>query len=358
MSEKERTTLQAWLELVDWTGLGVLPKSQVPRGPKLNMDPMSQMFQWLENKEHQAGIKDFEIAHLFTDNRKELKQLADAIRRQELNAASRVEAMSGGEVLGTALIAWLKEEGDDIGIARRVVEVVWPRVCLGWAQVHPDWTKQCEMKVDLIQAMESWIRMNRARCAWHLSQLGYSCPKCQHGMCTACNEIERHIQCPRCLEPFPRVPHGRQQQAQSRAYTTQCLNIHALGEQWIEEVTDVEAVQKLQEECLEGEHLRFKAHVRGWKPEIRKERCQQLLDKNDHNLRRALLRPLWKDVLLIPQAWYPEYKPRYETQGWVCTGRRNLGTRVQILQSISRTGRVCRYKRTKRKPRTMGELPV
>ncbi len=26
----------------------------------------------------------------------------------------------------------------------------------------------------------------------------------------------------------------------SHVYTTQCLNIHALGEQWIEEVTDVE----------------------------------------------------------------------------------------------------------------------
>ena len=77
------------------------------------------------------------------------------------------------------------------------------------------------------------------------------------------------------------------------------------GGHWIEEVTDVEIVQTPQEECLEGEHLRFKAHVRGWKPEIRKERCQQLLGKNDYNLRRALLRPLWKDVLLIPQAWYP-----------------------------------------------------
>ena len=60
------------------------------------------------------------------DNRKELKQLADAIRRQDPNAASRVEVMSGGEVLGTALIAWLKEEGDNIGIAREVLEVVWP----------------------------------------------------------------------------------------------------------------------------------------------------------------------------------------------------------------------------------------
>ena len=127
--------------------------------------------------------------------------------------------------------------------------------------------------------------------------------KNQHsGMCTACNEIEGRIQCPWCMEPFPRVPHGHPQQAHSCAYTTQCLNIHALGEQWIEEVTDVEVVQTSQEECLEGEHLKFKAHIRGWKTEIRKERCQQFLDKNDYNLRRALLRPLWKDVLLMPQA--------------------------------------------------------
>ncbi len=171
------------------------------------MDPMSQMFQWLLKKERQQGIKDSDTAHLFIDNRKELKQLADAIRRQDPNAASRVEVRSGGKVLGTTLIAWLKEEGDDIGIARRVVEVVWPRVCPGRAQVHPDWTTSCETKLDLIQEIESWVRMNSARRERHLFKQGYRCPECQHGMCIACNEIEGRIQCPRCMEPFPLVPH-------------------------------------------------------------------------------------------------------------------------------------------------------
>jgi hypothetical protein len=127
-----------------------------------------------------------------------------------------------------------------------------------------------------------------------------------------CNEIEGHIQCPWCMEPFPLVPHGHQQQAHSRARTTQFLNIHALGEQWIEEVTYVEIVQTPKEE---GEHFKFKAHIQGWKTETRKERCQQLLDKSDYNLRRVLLRPVWKDILLVSQAWYPEDKPKYETQG-------------------------------------------
>jgi len=163
--------------------------------------------------------------------------------------------MSGGEALSTALIAWLKEDDEDIEIAMRVVEAVWPRVCLGRAQAHLDWTKPCETKVDLIQVIESWVRMNNARCARHLSKLEYRCPKCQHGMCTVCNEIEGRIQCLWCMEPFPQVPHAHQQQAHSR-------------EQWIDEVTDVEEVQTLQEECPEEEKLKFKAHIRGWKTEI------------------------------------------------------------------------------------------
>ena len=55
------------------------------------------------------------------------------------------------------LIAWLKEEDEDIGIAMKVVEAVWPRVCLGRAQAHLDWTQPCETKVDLIQVIESWV---------------------------------------------------------------------------------------------------------------------------------------------------------------------------------------------------------
>jgi hypothetical protein len=119
------------------------------------MDPMSQMLQWLTKKELQQGIKDPETVQLFVDNRTELKQLADAIRNQDPNAASRVDLMSGGQVLGTALIAWLKEEGYDIGIARKVVEVVWRRACAGRAQTH---SGSCGTKLDLIQEIESWVR--------------------------------------------------------------------------------------------------------------------------------------------------------------------------------------------------------
>jgi hypothetical protein len=174
------------------------------------------------------------------------------------------------------------------------VEVVWPRTCAGRAQINPKWAICCETKLDLIKEIESWVLKHSARCEQHLIKLGYYCPG----------------------EPFPIMPHGHQQPAHSHAHTTQCLNLHALGEQWIEEVTDVDIVQTPPEECLEGEHLKFKAHIRGWKTRTRKELYQNLLGKADHNLWQALLRPLWKDVLLIPRDWYPEHQPRYETKGW------------------------------------------
>jgi hypothetical protein len=231
ITESDRATLQAWLELVDWTGLGVLPKSQVPRQLKLNIDPICKMNQWLPIKELQYGVRDHENAQMFFDNHKELRLLADPIRNQDPNTESRVELMIGGEVLGTALITWIRGAEDEIEVARIVVEAVWPRACTGRSQTHPKWATSCETKLDLITEIESWVRKYSARCERHLIKLGYYCPGCQHGLCTACNDIQGRIQCPWCMEPFPQMPHGHQQPAHSHASETQCLNVHALGEQ-------------------------------------------------------------------------------------------------------------------------------
>jgi hypothetical protein len=52
----------------------------------------------------------------------------------------------------------------------------------------------------------------------------------------------------------------------------QCLNVHALGEQFIQKVTGVRISQRAQKgEHLEGEHLEFQAHVRVWKMETSQE---------------------------------------------------------------------------------------
>ena len=137
---------------------------------------------------------------------KELETLAKAIANQESNVVGRVEVMSGGAVLGTALIKWLKDGEEDIKVARAVVQAVWPRVCEGRSlvrsPVHSAWATSCETKLELAARVESWMRVNNTRCERHLIKLGYFCPGCQHGLCTVCNDIESRIQCPMCQNLF------------------------------------------------------------------------------------------------------------------------------------------------------------
>ncbi len=81
-------------------------------------------------------------------------------------------------------------------------------------------------------------------------------------------------------------------------------------------MSDVDVVQTRQEDSHEGDQLIFKAHIRGWETDVWRTRCQFLMEKSDHILRQALLRPQWKDVLLIQQHWYPAQTPKFETKGW------------------------------------------
>jgi hypothetical protein len=94
----------------------------------------------------------------------------EAIRNQDPNAESRVELMSGGEVLGTALITWLKNAEDKIEVARRVVKTVWPRVEPKTVP-NSSWVASCDTKMDLVTEIESWMRTYSARCERHIIKL-------------------------------------------------------------------------------------------------------------------------------------------------------------------------------------------
>ena len=58
------------------------------------------------------------------------------------------------------------------------------------------------------------------------------------------------------------MPSEDQHTRQRQLPGTRCLNLHNLGEQWIEKVTGVDFVPTSMEDCPEGEHLRFKARPR------------------------------------------------------------------------------------------------
>ena len=124
------------------------------------------------------------------------------------------------------------------------------------------------------------------------------------------------MQCPRCQTPFPHMAQVHRQQVRTHARAHLHASTCMLWEQWIGEVSDVGIIQTPQEDSHEGDQLIFKAHIRGWETDVRRTRCQFLMGKSDHVLRQALLRPEWKDILLIPKQWYPADSPKFETEGW------------------------------------------
>ncbi len=82
---------------------------------------------------------------------------------------------------------------------------------------------------------------------------------------------------PEMSEPFPHMNPEHRQQVRAHACAPPCLNMHALGEQLIGEVSDVDTVQPPQEDSHEGDQLIFKAHIRGWETDVRRTRCQYLM---------------------------------------------------------------------------------
>ena len=70
---------------------------------------------------------------------------------------------------------------------------------------------------------------------------------------------------PEMSDPFPTHDPGAQATGAHPCLAPPCLNLHALGEQWIGEVSDVDIVQNPPEDSHEGDQLIFKAHIRGGK---------------------------------------------------------------------------------------------
>jgi hypothetical protein len=84
--------------------------TQAPRKLKLHINSKGRLNQWLTRKELKCGItRDHEAAQSFVDNQRALELLANTISNLTPIEASKMESMSGGEVLGAALITWLKD---------------------------------------------------------------------------------------------------------------------------------------------------------------------------------------------------------------------------------------------------------
>ena len=95
------------------------------------------------------------------------------------------------------------------------------------------------------------------------------------------------------------------------------VNMHRLGESFVEKVSDVRRRSTVDgKAAAPGESLEFLAHIRGWQSEARKQRGYQLLQLNDIGLRVALTRAAGADILFIPEVHFARQTPELDDEEW------------------------------------------
>ena len=96
------------------------------------------------------------------------------------------------------------------------------------------------------------------------------------------------------------------------------VNMHRLGESFVEKVTDVRRRVTVDGKVTApGESMEFLALIQGWQSEARRERRERLLKLNDIGLRIALEHATVKDVFFIPEVHFAEKKPMLaDDDGW------------------------------------------
>ena len=166
----------------------------------------------------------------------------------------------------------------------------------------------------LIKVVEERVRDCQTRCVRHQTLLQCICPTCQSKSCVECNESLVQVKCSRCQTCITSSPHARAQGKRKKPVGIQLLNVHALGDNWIEKVI---GARQPEESDATPEDLQFLALVRGWETATRQVRCKTLLDiESDRKLQQDLIRGQHRDVLFIPQTWYPASATKFETNGW------------------------------------------
>ena len=95
------------------------------------------------------------------------------------------------------------------------------------------------------------------------------------------------------------------------------VNMHRLGESFVEKVSDVRRRATVDgQAAAPGESLEFLAHVRGWQSEARRQRRDKLLQLNDIGLRVALTGAAGADIFFIPEIHFSGETPELDDEGW------------------------------------------
>ena len=96
------------------------------------------------------------------------------------------------------------------------------------------------------------------------------------------------------------------------------VNMHRLGESFVEKVSDVRRRATVDgQAAAPGESLEFLAHIQGWQSEARKQRRDKLLQlDSDTGLRVASTGAAGADIFFIPEIHFAGETPELDDEGW------------------------------------------
>ncbi len=179
-------------------------------------------------------------------------------------------------------------------------------------------TDQLQLVVTYLRAMEIRYVLCQVR------QAG-TCRQCHLGWCTHCQQEKG--ECDVCSVPITPTTNPGEGGAKSCAQRLQVkgrkraevvsVNMHLLGESFVEKVSDVRRRGTVDgQAAAPGESLEFLTHVRGWKSEAWRQRRDTLLQLNDIGLRVALTGASGADIFFIPEIHFAGETPELDDEGW------------------------------------------
>ena len=342
ISDKVQGTLQRWIDLIDWRALHLrqdtVRQANSIRPYLTGMVPRSHpAVTWVSHREPVGGQSRGneristaeECAHIITT------WWSGPLGGQQAHADDVLCDLNVGRQPGTALrglLRALREQQPTAGQIEDVAMHIGNRLPPGW---RARWATQIPFLLhattvdECINIVKDLLCQIDDRCGLCQTRKTVECASCHLRRCRQCQAT----QCSVCDATVTLVRTSDDdtgtttQEADSGRHPANAdhqryrrpkqmvVNVHALGELFIESVHDVRWT--LDPVDSPGEHLQFRAQVRGWNNTDRAARRQRLLAlSTDTSLRSTLVHATAPDLFFLPREMWPNIAPEQEETGW------------------------------------------
>ena len=287
-----------------------------------------------------------------------------ARREQRLREVGQTGTRGAAEVL-RGVFRWLRQPVTDNAICESELlrgrledtRIIWDSMDKA---LHPYWRRVWGQKWEDLTSMRygeqeagpaglltvtQHIKTLLSQCERCQSTELRRCPTCGLPRCDWCVK-DTQSECQGCGTEWPRQkrvgPRGADRGPWGQLHGR---NMHNAGKDFVEEVVDCRWRPDASELAATAElhdRLEFKCRLRGWEPEARKQRIDDLLDKHtgvnaEGRLMRALLNSEPPILLFFPAQQFPTETPVSQESGWWYKARTEC--------TIRRCGRCWQQKR-------------